>query len=160
VGLAHAEEQQWWEEQERQPTRLGEGADPADLARFLAGEAFVLDVTQPPYDALPNPHGVHMALIAPMRAGGTLGGVLVLDYSGAAHTFSPEEQRLAEAVAKLGALAIERERLLHEREVARSRSLALQETTQRMDHFLGIVSHELKTPLTVLHVNAQILARR
>ena len=38
-------------------------------------------------------------------------------------------------------------------------SLAARETTQRMDEFVGIVSHELKTPLTSLRGNLQLAKR-
>jgi len=117
-------------------------------------------LTQPPYDALPNPYGITTVLIAPLLVSDSLVGILSLDHAGKVHSYTPEEIHLAEAVAKLGALSIERERLLNEREVAQAHALALQETTRRMDQFLGIVSHELKTPLSVLLVNAQMLDRR
>jgi PAS domain S-box-containing protein len=51
------------------------------------------------------------------------------------------------------------ERLLHEQAEARARELALRETARQMDAFLGIASHELKTPLTSIKGNLQ-LARR
>lgn len=37
---------------------------------------------------------------------------------------------------------------------------ALREANQQMDAFLGLVSHELKTPLTVLRLQMQVAARR
>ncbi|HEX2347363.1 MAG TPA: HAMP domain-containing sensor histidine kinase, partial [Ktedonobacterales bacterium] len=51
-------------------------------------------------------------------------------------------------VAKLAALIIERDRLAHDRAVAYAHVLAMAETTRRMDEFLSIAAHELKTPVT------------
>jgi len=92
-----------------------------------------------------------------MHIGTQLTGVLSLDYGGTVHTSTPEEETLAGAVAKLATLVIERERLLQESAEARARELAFHETTQRMDEFLGIVAHELRTPLAALRGFAQTL---
>ena len=43
---------------------------------------------------------------------------------------------------------------------ARANELAMREISQRKDEFLGIVSHELKTPLTSLQGYMQLMARR
>jgi len=163
VGLTPEEEPGWWAEQraaEAREARLGEGADPADVARFRAGEIFILDMTAPPYRDLPNPYGVVTTLVAPMRVGEQIVGVLSLDYGGhTPHAFSDEEIGLAGAVAQLGALVLDRERLLAARAAAEAEALALSEANRRMDEFLGIASHELRTPLTALMANLQILAR-
>jgi PAS domain S-box-containing protein len=159
VGLTAQQEPQWWVEQAQIP-RYGEGADPALLARFEAGEAIVLDMTAPPYNDLPNPYGITTSLTVPLRLGGTVVGILSLDHGSARHQYTDDERTLAEAVGQLAAVVIERERLLREREQARANELALRQATQRMDEFLGIASHELKTPITVLKTNIQLTARR
>src|SRR5206468_11937321 len=53
-----------------------------------------------------------------------------------------------------------RERLLRERENARANELALREANRRMDEFLGMTSHELKTPLTSIKGNTQLAVRQ
>jgi signal transduction histidine kinase len=63
-------------------------------------------------------------------------------------------------MAKLAALLIERERLQLAREEAWIRVRAAQEVMQQMDEFLGIASHELKTPLTTLQGNIQLAKRQ
>lgn len=99
-------------------------------------------------------------LVAPCLLHGVLVGLLTLDYQDDTHLFAPGEQTLAEAVARLVGLVIERERLLRERAEARASVLALREANQRMDEFLSIAAHELRTPLTTLKANAQIAAQR
>ena len=157
VGLEPDAEREWWKSQLEHPQRYGDdGADPALLARFEAGEALVIDMTQPPYDSLPNPYGITTTLVAPMRVGSQLIGLFALDFGGVPHSFSEQERALAEAVAQLLALVIERDRILGEREEARASALAAQETARRMHTFLGIAGHELRTPVTAIKAGVQI----
>ena len=68
----------------------------------------------------------------------------------AARDYRAEEVRLAEEVARRTALSVDNAQLLREaREAVRLR-----------DEFLGIASHELKTPLTPLHLKVQLLQRQ
>jgi PAS domain S-box-containing protein len=159
VGLSAELEARWWVEQEANPAPYGQGAEPELLARFEAGEALVLDMTEPPYSELPNPYQITTVAVAPMRIGTDLIGILSLDYAGERHRFTQEELALAEAVAQLAALTIERERLLHEREEAQANELALREINQRMNTFLAIAGHELRTPVTSMKVNVQLASR-
>lgn len=73
---------------------------------------------------------------------------------------SESEIALASAVAKLSALVLERQRLLHERAESAARELALREINSRMEEFLGVASHELRTPLTTIKANVQLALRR
>jgi signal transduction histidine kinase len=63
-------------------------------------------------------------------------------------------------VTRLGALVLERERLLRERAEARASELAMRETNTQMDTFLGMAGHELKTPLTSMKLALQLAERR
>ena len=168
VGLTPQQEREWLEERQRQTEQSAlETTPPEMLAQLQAGDPVVLDMTQPPYNTRPNPYGTTTALVMPMSIQGRMVGMLVLDYleigedgRNMPHHFSDQEIQLAEVVARLGAVVLERERLLREREVARANTMALQELNKRMDEFIGIAGHELRTPLTSVKANVQLAERR
>ncbi len=86
--------------------------------------------------------------------------ILSIDYGGSVHVCDPDEQMLLRAVARLLILVMERDRLLQERELARANELALRDANRRMDEFLGMASHELRSPLTSIKANIQLAERR
>ncbi|HLJ35058.1 MAG TPA: PAS domain S-box protein [Ktedonobacteraceae bacterium] len=159
VGLPPEQESQWWAEQP-QNMRLSDSPMPELVAQLRANEVVILDMAQPPFDAAPNPYNVHILLTVPMSIDNVLVGLLALDHGGDTHRYTDNEIALAKAIAKLGALVIERERLLRERADARANELALREANRRMDEFLGMTSHELKTPLTSIKGNTQLTIRQ
>ena len=77
---------------------------------------------------------------------------------------SPDERLRAITLMQQKASAFDAEvalrKALEAREEARATALALQQANARMDEFLGIASHELKTPVTALKANLQVMARR
>ncbi|HEV7126735.1 MAG TPA: ATP-binding protein [Ktedonobacterales bacterium] len=163
VGLPDEQVGTWWAETERAP--FADHPQFQFIARLEAGEAVIVDRRQPPFSEpplaeQPNPYSVKSILIAPMRVRDRLIGVLAYDYGPVEHEFGRHELSLAEGVAKLAALVLERERLVQEREAAQADALALRETNRRMDEFVGIVAHELRTPLTTIVANIQIAARQ
>ncbi|WP_323382303.1 PAS domain-containing sensor histidine kinase [Myxococcus dinghuensis] len=94
--------------------------------------------------------GLRGYLGVPLVARGRVIGALMLFRTEGARAFSDEEERLAEELARRTALSLDNARLLREaREAVRLR-----------DEFLGIASHELKTPLTPLHLKVQLLQRQ
>ncbi len=158
AGLSPEHERRWWAQQQT-AGRIADWPYQQLAARLRTGEVVTFDMTQPPYNRRPNPYAIHDILIAPMRMGERLVGLVTVDHGGAAHTYTAEEIALAAAVAKLVGLIVERERLLQQREEARGRAFALHDANQRMNDFLGVASHELKTPVTSLKVNVQLAAR-
>ena len=159
VGLSPEQERQWWDKQQ-QGARLSDSPDPSLVAQLRADELLLLDITQPPYNNQPNLYNIRTMLIAPMIIGEQLVGLLSLDYGGQEHDYTNDEIAITKAVAKLAALVIERDRLLRERAEARANELALREANRRMDEFLGMTSHELKTPLTSIMGNTQLTVRQ
>ncbi|MGZ3581345.1 MAG: GAF domain-containing sensor histidine kinase [Ktedonobacterales bacterium] len=96
----------------------------------------------------------------PLLADDRLVGVIHVD-SVQQRIFTDAELQLLQVVADRIAVAIDRaheyERIQQDRVDAERRFAVLQETTERMDEFLGIASHELRTPLTTLTMNLQML---
>jgi signal transduction histidine kinase len=84
-----------------------------------------------------------------MARNGAISGVLSVHFR-QPHRPSERETRLMDLYAQMAADAIENARLYQ----------AAQEAIQVRDQFLSIASHELKTPLTSLLGNAQLLQRR
>ncbi|HKT38866.1 MAG TPA: GAF domain-containing protein, partial [Ktedonobacterales bacterium] len=134
VGMTPELERRWWDEQPASQTHeVGTGMLPEDRERLIAGEVFTADLTRPPYES-PNAYGVTALLGVAMRTQGRMVGLLMLDFEdpgGQPHAFTPEEIQIAEAVARLGAVALERDRLLRERETARAEALAMAEANRR-----------------------------
>jgi K+-sensing histidine kinase KdpD len=159
VGLSPEQERQWWAEQQ-QESRLSDNPDQSHVQRLQANEIVLCDMSQPPWNAFPNPYRIRTMLIAPLSIRDRLVGLLTLDYRGADHKYTSEELAMTAGVAKLITVMIEHERLMRERTEIYARELALRETNQRMDEFLGIVSHELRTPLTTIKGNVQLARLR
>jgi signal transduction histidine kinase/PAS domain-containing protein len=132
---------------------------PSLAARLQGGEVVVVDPTLPPWHDR-DLQGVRGLLLAPMRVGHTLLGVLALDYDCAPSRFTTQQRTLAGAVANLVGLVLERVRLRGEWAQAEAREMALTETNRRMNEFLGVAGHELRTPLTTISANAQMVTRR
>lgn len=96
----------------------------------------------------------------PLLSGDRLIGVLHVD-SIEPRAFSEDDLALLQVIAERIAMAIDRARELQTAEETRaeaeSQVAALREITHRMDAFLGIASHELRTPVTSLTTNLQLL---
>ena len=160
VGLAPEQERAWWLEQEQRAGSLKDNPLPELIERLRTGEVLILDMSEPPFRAMPNPYHIKVMLVVPMCVRDQLVGLLTLDYDTDEHRYTDNEVRLASAVAKLAGLVFERERLLQERMDAEGRILALHEANRRMEEFLGIASHELRTPMTTIKANIQLAQRR
>lgn len=146
VGASPQEEQRWHSRIDT--TRLSDHiTDQGILNSIRAGKPTILDLSR--RNVL---FGAQHYLLVPMRSGSQLIGLLSLDYGRAPHIFSREEMALAEAMAKLTVLVLERAE-------AHANKLALLEAAQRMDEFLSIASHELRNPLTTINGNIQLAKR-
>lgn len=154
VGLSDAEKQEW--HRVSSPYHLEDYLAAEPLARLRADEAVVMERAAVASDRRFS-FTAGQALVVPIRLGEQLVGILSLEYDAVEHRYTPDEIEFAQAVAKLAALVLERDRLLHERASAEAQLLALQETNRLMNEFLGIASHELRTPLTVIRASVQLL---
>ncbi len=162
AGPVPAEERQQWQASwpAASQRRLQDFLPLAILTRLERGELVPVDRQQLPFDRWPNPLAWRSTLLAPLLLGGQLVGVMTLDYGPDLHEFTPDELALARGVARLTALVLQRERLLREREEAQASALALREANRRMDEFLAIATHELKTPVTSSSIAVQFAVER
>ena len=160
VGLPPDLEHAWWARWSP-PQSLEEHIGAASAAALSRGASVLLETTSLPERYRSTLYHAQTAQMVPMRMSGELVGILFLDYGEEYHDdASHEEMALTQAIARLGALVLERERLLRRWAEARANELALSETKAQMDTFLGMAGHELKTPLTVIKLTLQMAERR
>lgn len=100
-------------------------------------------------DTLPAAAQRYVPLITPLK---TL-GVLVLEPTNLRILMIPEQQRLLDTYALLIAVALERLLLAHMAEEAKLHS----ETERLRNALLAALSHDLRTPLTILFAQAEML---
>ncbi|WP_437586191.1 AAA family ATPase [Sorangium sp. So ce1000] len=93
--------------------------------------------------------GVHSFLRVPLLARDRRFGVMTLLAAAPRRPYGPADLWLAEELASRAALALDNSRLFAE----------AKEAIERRDEFLLVASHELKTPLTSLKMQAHLLAR-
>jgi signal transduction histidine kinase len=160
VGFVSKDAEQWWADWRQQSFENLHLVAPDLLEQVQTDAVLVQEAAAPPFRERPNPFGIRQWLFAPLWADSHLAGALGLDDRGAERTYRPEEVALVKVLAHLGALLLERERLLEEREEARAHMLALREANQRLDTFLGLAGHELNTPLAVLTLQVELAQRR
>lgn len=93
-------------------------------------------------------------LILPLKSGGKTYGLVIIEASEMKQRVLPEQQRLLETFVMLIAGALERQALL----VSEQQTRLNNEREQLRNTFLAALSHDLRTPLTVLFAQAEILA--
>ena len=100
VGLPPEQEKLW---RERRPGfhLSNQVAGTSIEAQFSTGNVVVMDMQDPSMAAQPNPYAIKMMLLAPMRIGTRLIGVLALDHAGEEREFTDTEKALAKAVAEI-----------------------------------------------------------
>ncbi|WP_437752521.1 AAA family ATPase [Sorangium sp. So ce1389] len=94
--------------------------------------------------------GVHAFLRVPLRARDRCFGVMNLLATAPRRRYGPADLWLAEELGRRAALALDNARLFAE----------AQEAIARRDEFLLVASHELKTPLTSLKMQAHLIERQ
>lgn len=160
VGLTPADEQQWWAKWTEQPS-LDQHLPASAVAALHAGETVLPEHLPSSFSWWQRVPAARSAVLVPMRVGETLVGLLRVDGDSLGEEEpASDRQALIRAVARLGALVLERERLLRERAEAQAQTLALEEATRQMESFVGVVSHELKNPLTTVRLGVQLAQNR
>jgi signal transduction histidine kinase len=109
----------------------------------------------PADEALYRAYRVNSVLAVPITAGSRRLGVLGL-YAARAPIFAEDDLTLAHLLADQAAVILESRALIDEA----ARVQAREEATRLKDDFLSAAAHDLKTPLTALVAQAQLMERR
>lgn len=99
-------------------------------------------------DDVPREAGVVSALLAPMMAEGLVTGVIAV-FSSEPHRYNNDERRLLQALANLGAVALENARL-YGRVFQSEDTLRKTETLNTLGLLAAEIAHEIRNPLTVI----------
>jgi signal transduction histidine kinase/PAS domain-containing protein len=158
VGSSQAEEEQWW--QTITHSKLSTYVESSTVTKLQADKTCQLA----PLWTSSNTGTQQRRLIVPLFAHGHFLGLIEVEYRESTLPEALDRQELLKAIGRLIALGIEQKNLLQERLEARANLLALHEANRRMNEFLGIASHELRTPMTSITLyldrTAQLLKAR
>ena len=109
----------------------------------------------PPDTALADLYSARAIMAAPITAYGKRLGVLIV-YAPQPPVFANSDLELIQLLADQAAVALENRELIDEAAQVRAR----EEATRLKDDFLSSAAHDLKTPLTGIVTQAQLLRRR
>ena len=123
--------------------------EPSKLLQLQAGEILTLDTS---YTVMKSFSSV--VVLAPIRRGDQLLGVLLLDYGHVHPHHTADELALIKAVSTLAALIIEREKAQRERDDAlaalREANKQLEWLNKRKSDFVSVISHEFRAAVTTI----------
>jgi PAS domain S-box-containing protein len=94
--------------------------------------------------------GARSMMLVPMRSRGRAVGLLTFASCDVGRRYGSEDLEMVEELARRVVAAVDNARLYHQGQAA----------VRLRDEFLGIASHELKTPLTPLRLRLQMLQRQ
>ena len=94
--------------------------------------------------------GYRSAIVAPLVAGGRAMGAITVATNGSGRSYGPRQLALLQELGRRVGLALDNARLYSE----------LQRAIEAKDEFLGLISHELRTPITAIYGGARMLRSR
>lgn len=164
VGLSASQEEQWWKISSTRPLCLY--VDAATARHLQAGEACSL----PPIWSSPSLSGASKRLLVPLGVQQhRFVGLLDVEYRELVLPEEADQEAFIKAFASLLTPHVEHEAPQRKQEEVQIRLFDMYEEKQReekrrMEEFIGVASHELKTPLTsaMLHLDmaAHVLGKR
>ena len=161
TGFTPQQQQEWRRHLISSPDSLIDHIGNEQLVAALKrDEALLLDGMSLPLYTPVLPYYVQAVLVVPICVGNRLLGLLCLDDGSREHSYSSHEIALAQTLARLTSLLLERVQLQQQNAEARASEVALRETNRLLEAYLGIICHELKTPLTVLRGSLQLADRK
>lgn len=160
TGFTSEQQQQWRERLTSSPTLIDQIGSEQLVASLKADEALLLDGMSLPLYAPALPYYVQEVLVVPICVDGRLLGLFCLDDGSREHTYRSHDITLAQTLARLISLLLARIQLQQQNAEARAGEVALRETNRLLEDYLGIICHELKTPLTVIRGSLQLAERK
>ncbi len=160
IGFTAEQEQAWREHLAASPWLASSIASETMLAQLKADHCILLEGMTLPLHTHVLPYYVKMMLVAPICVGNRLVGLLCVDDGSREHTYHLYEMTLLQTIARLTSLMLARAQLVREHAEALANERALRETQRRMEEFLSVVCHELKTPLTIMKGSLQLAERK
>jgi signal transduction histidine kinase len=103
------------------------------------------------------PLGFVSAMVVPLRGTQEITGAISLFSAESGRRFGPEDLAFAEDLGRRAGLAVENARLYDR---AQRISAELRVANEAKDEFLGMISHEMRTPITVIYGGARMLVSR
>lgn len=160
TGFTPQQQQEWSERLASSPDLIDHIGNERLVASLKCDEALLLDGMSLPLYTPVLPNYVQAVLVVPICVGDRLLGLLCLDDGSREHVYSSHDISLAQTIARLTSLLLARIQLQQQHAEARASELALRETNRLMEAYLGIICHELKTPLTVIRGSLQLADRK
>jgi signal transduction histidine kinase len=153
----------WDEDAQRIVFRGAEGDTLVAPGEFIAGRSFErqepvfsgrAERDAPEHADTYERTGIHAIAAAPISTDDRRLGVLVV-YAARPPLFTDDVLSLIALMSEQAALVLRSQQLLHE--AAQVRAMA--EVTRLKDDFLSVVAHDVRTPLTAILLNAELLER-
>jgi PAS domain S-box-containing protein len=160
TGFTPQQQQEWRERLASSPNLIDYIGNEQLVASLKRDEALLLDGMSLPLYTSVLPYYVQAVLVVPICVGERLLGLLCLDDGSREHSYSSHEITLAQTLARLTSLLLARIQLQQQNAEAHSSEFAMRETNRLMEAYLGIICHELKTPLTVMRGSLQLADRK
>lgn len=153
----------WDEESQQLRFRTANGERSIAPGDFIAGRAFQRQAQifsnraerdAPEHAEEYRTTGIHAIAAAPITAGDRRLGVLVV-YAARPPLFTEDVLSLIGLMSEQAALVLRSQQLLQESAQVR----AMAEVTRLKDDFLSVVAHDVRTPLTTILLNAELLEK-
>ena len=142
-------------------TRYQDGTMPWDFSPcgevVRAGKPLLMREPIRLYNYIESLHEpAHEVLLVPFhRAGKPIGTVWIVSHTDALR-FDKEDLRLVQSLTKFAAAAVQNIGMLQQLEAENTAQLAVD---ARKDEFLAILAHEMRSPLSAISLNTQVLKR-